>query len=63
MQDCDELAPSIEDGCDRVAFARKFTMLLAEIEGCDLPEIVLELITLSHMRMEFHYLDCIAQYS
>lgn len=45
MQDGDELALGIEDGCARVALAGKVTVLLAEIEDRDLPGFVPELVT------------------
>ena len=45
MQDGNELAFSVEDGCARVAFSRKVAMLLAEVEDCDLPGIMFKLVT------------------
>jgi len=45
MQDGDELAFGVEDGCARVAFAGKVAVLLAEVENGDLPGVRLELAT------------------
>jgi len=45
MQDGDELAFGVEDGCARIAFAGKVAELLAEVEDGDLPGVVLELVT------------------
>ena len=42
MQEGDQLAFSIENGCARVTFAGEVAVLLAEVEDCNLPGNLVE---------------------
>lgn len=61
MQDGNELAFGVEDGCARVAFGGKAAVLRAEVEDRDLPGITPELVTRisnSEKRPKVRSVDC-----